>query len=113
MKNSLTKSFVTIGTLFIGLATFGFLILTLLYSTFAWGFILFKFWKWFAIPVFTSLPMFSYLQACGLIFLTDIFRRNSQLITDKYLQDNNNFINIINPWVTLLFGYLFYIIFIL
>jgi hypothetical protein len=76
-----------------------------LYSTLSWGFVFFKFWNWFVLPVFSSLPVLTYVGATGLMFVVGLFQLNRSFPkeTDKQMQVTGFFLN---PWLTLLLAYL-------
>jgi hypothetical protein len=80
------------------------------YSVFSWGVVLYKFWYWFLIPVFTGLPEISYYAAVGLVFVVSLFKTTmpslKKEVTDTKVTTINFFIN---PWIVLLIGYLVYL----
>lgn len=87
------------------------------YSVFSWGFVLFKFWYWFLIPVFITAPQVSYLQAVGLMFILTFFKsvsRTDLVIKDEYIDKKKKkitgFIVYLLPWISLGLGYLFNLI---
>jgi hypothetical protein len=63
----------SIGKIFTGLVM-------IVVATIIAGFMLFKLWVWFIIPVFPSLPTLTFAQAVGItVFLTVIFgKRNTK-----------------------------------
>lgn len=80
------------------------------YTSFSWGFVLFKFWYWFLLPVFTTIPQIDFYQAVGLMFIINLFNRYSAKVSikDEYLKDNKGTvytIAFIGPWLVLLVGY--------
>lgn len=82
----------------------------IIYTSFTWGFVLFKFWYWFLLPVFTTVPEISFWQALGLMFIINLFNRKSPTvgIKDEYLKDNKKTVwalVILMPWITLGVGY--------
>ena len=88
----------------------------LVYSTVSWGVVLFKFWGWFVLPVFVTLPTLTFVQALGLMFVIGLFHNQlaTHEIKDEYKKNKNgqSLQFIIAPWITLLIGYLAYIIFV-
>ena len=52
------------------------------------GFMLFKLWAWFVVPVFESLPQMTFSQSVGLaLFLSIMFARNPQTKDDEDFSD--------------------------
>lgn len=83
----------------------------ILYGGFSWGYVLFKFWTWFLIPVFPNLIHITYYQAIGIMLVISLFK-NKYLegIKNEYKDIKKNFIiGLITPWLTLIFAYFIYI----
>lgn len=88
----------------------------IVYNTFAWGFVLFKFWSWFVLPVFTTAPHITLAQAMGLMLVISLFHKNS------YMKSSYNNIPVktdikwgswvLSPWLTFFFGWVIYSLFI-
>ncbi len=102
-----------IALVFIGLIISGMLI----YSTMSWGWVCFKFWGWFVLPLFVDtnihLPEITFLQACGLMFFIGLFKNSYGSSIKKEYRDENAATTsiLISPWLTLLIAWLFMIIF--
>lgn len=97
----------------------GFILLLLigfifLYETLVWGLVLYKFWGWFVLPIFTTLPEINFVQALGLMFVVGLFKSNyiGENIHDDYKKKfGSSFITTyVMPWLTLFFGWLAYVI---
>lgn len=84
------------------------IVLLILYSSFSWGFALYKFWYWFILPVFPMLPEITFWHAVGLFLFIGFFHiGDGQVIKDEYKEKTTGTImSIILPWVTLLMGYI-------
>lgn len=83
------------------------LIAALLYGTLSWGWVLFKFWAWFVIPVFSGAPEIGYLQAVGLMFMINLFDRHGTHIKDEYTDNSKLYTSmILGPWVTLILAWI-------
>ena len=82
------------------------------YDTLAWGLVLHKFWGWFVLPVFVDLPVLTFVQALGLMFVIGLFKSHvTQSIKKKYREEYTSlYVLLLAPWVSLLFGYLAYVI---
>lgn len=81
------------------------------YSTLAWGLVLHKFWGWFVLPVFTDLPEITFVQALGLMFVIHLFKGvMHQSIKKEYRDVNAEYALLLAPWVSLFFGWLAYVI---
>lgn len=83
----------------------------LLYSTFTWGLVCFKFWAWFVVPIFISgfptLPELTFIEACSLMFFIGLFRNQSSTSIKKEYRDEGTSWGqlILTPWVVLLIGW--------
>lgn len=81
-----------------------------LYGAFSWGLILFKFWYWFLLPVFTTLPEIDYWQAVGLILFIGLFK-NHQVNNTKEEDDKNTVgLSLLTPWIVLTMGFFIHLI---
>ena len=90
----------------------GLIVVLFLYDTLAWGWVLFKFWGWFVLPVFVTLPALTFVQALGLMFVIGLFKNhNTQFIKKQYTMDNMGWFTWVMPWATLVFGWLAYMLF--
>jgi hypothetical protein len=56
------------------LGTLAVLGIFIIYNSFSWGFVLYKFYYWFLLPVFTSLPLIDFYQAVGLMLFISLFK---------------------------------------
>lgn len=84
-----------------------------LYDTLSWGLVLFKFWGWFVLPVFVTLPALTFVQAIGLMFVIGLFKNHkSQIIKKQYKDERFENIYLYMPWVTLALGWVAYALFI-
>jgi hypothetical protein len=84
-----------------------------IYSVTSWGLVLFKFWGWFVLPIFQSLPELTFAQAVGLMLVISLFKGvNSDVIKAEYKEKWGVWLGFAYPWITLLFGWLAYLIFI-
>ena len=82
------------------------------YEAISWGLVTWKFWYWFLLPVFPTLPAITFLQAVGLMFFISLFKAQpTQAIKKEYIdQTNTTVTQVIAPWVTLFVGWLVKII---
>ncbi len=92
----------------------GLLILGTLYSSLSWGLLCWKFWYWFLLPVFTTLPNIMYLEAVGLMMFISLFKNhNAQpVIKDELAKIKNNVAMVTNfviPWLMLFMGWFVHI----
>lgn len=83
-----------------------------IYKSFTYGLLLMKFWSWFIVPVFTTLPLLDYWQSVGIVMFLCIFNNYSKVsdIKEEYVDKQKkkiiNVMIIITPWVLLLIGFL-------
>jgi len=89
------------------------LALAFVWSVFSWGYVCWKFWYWFVLPVFPALPHITWLQAAGLIFFISLFKVSpSQLMKEDYVVKNGaGWMNAGLPIVTFIVGWLAYVLF--
>lgn len=86
--------------------TVALIIFVILYGSFVWGFVMYKFWYWFILPVFPMLPHISFWQAVGLMFFIGLFKNHTsnRSIKEDYLKDDKSstFVaGLIIPWAIL------------
>lgn len=76
-----------------------------IYSSISWGFVLMKFWVWFVLPVFPLLPVLTFWQAVGLMFIFGLFGKSQISPKEK---DNTSVWTtlLLGPWLTLFGGWL-------
>lgn len=83
-----------------------------IYDALSWGLVMYKFWGWFVLPIFTTLPTITFVQAIGLIFFVGLFKSHfiGENIKDEYKKNTYGtaIVTIVMPWVTLIFGWLAY-----
>jgi len=88
----------------------GLMIFFLAYDALTWGLVCYKFWYWFLMPVFPTLPQIVFWQAVGLMFFISLFRNPVLGIMKKEYRDDNaqTIATIIVPWIALVVGYFVY-----
>ena len=75
----------------------------LAYSSIMGGYVVYKFWYWFLLPVFPELPDITYAQAIGLMFFIGLFKYHGK--SNKNDEDTKNLImGIIAPILMLIVG---------
>jgi len=81
-------------------------VIMIIIGTIVSGFMLFKLWAWFVVPVFEFLPQMTFSQSVGLsLFLSIIFFRNTQTKTEQdFAEIVGIFLSTLLIWV-LLFGF--------
>lgn len=90
------------------LAVAVFYIAAVLYGGFSWGFVLYKLWYWFVLPVFPNLPHIDFNQAVGLMLVIFLFHNtNLPQIKEEYLKDGDEpgkrlLSSVLVPWILLL-----------
>lgn len=77
------------------------------YGAFAWGYVLYKFWQWFLLPVFPTLPHISISQAVGLMIVVQLFDKNIPQVLNGELvnSDGKNIYDVISPIISFVFGW--------
>lgn len=78
------------------------------YGAFAWGWVTYKFWIWFVLPVFTNLPELTVIQCVGLMMFISLFKGTpAQMIKNEYVNETlSNVLPIIAPILILFVGWL-------
>lgn len=96
--------------LFIGILAL--LAFAFFYGAFAWGWVMYKFWYWFVLPVFTTLPELTIIQCVGLMMFISLFKSYpAQIIKTEYVNEvGSKLLSIIAPPLILLVGWLVKII---
>lgn len=77
-----------------------------LYASFAWGVVLFYFWGWFVLPVFTTLPMLNLYEAIGLTLVIGLFHYKNYTIIKPEYSNTSYWMMFLGPWVVLAAGWL-------
>lgn len=80
----------------------------IIYSSFAWGYIIYVFYNWFVLTSLPDLPHFSITQFIGFsLFLRAIMPTVTTHIKDEYLDKTNQYVfTFLGPWIFLSFGWL-------
>jgi len=80
--------------------------LAIAYSTFSWGYVTYKFYYWFVLPVFTDLPAMSLAQAVGIALFISLFKNHSSKKTTG--NETNWPLALAQPWVVVFVGWIIY-----
>lgn len=76
---------------------------TTVYICFSWGFVCFKFYWWFILPVFPDMPHLDLWQCMGLMFFISLFRNHTSVSYKK--EEGKEWTDAINnllaPWILL------------
>jgi len=89
-----------------GLGLLALIAIAFIYGVMTWGLVLFKFWGWFVLPVFSGMPEITYPMAIGLMLVIGLFHaRDYTMIKDEYKDTKTPIVlMVIAPWLSLLFG---------
>jgi len=82
----------------------------IVYNTFVWGFICYKFYYWFILPVFTQVPLITLSQAIGFIFFISLFKNNYYDNIKKEFKDEwwkPILSMMLTPWALFVLAYFF------
>lgn len=90
------------------IGAFGLVFLLLMYGALSWGFVMFKFYNWFLLPVFVTLPTITFIQSIGVMMFIGLFCRYAgEGLKDDYKDKTSQMTTaILAPWVTLFAGWL-------
>lgn len=85
----------------------GIIILGIIYSAISWGLVLYKFWYWFILPVFTTLPTIGFMEAVGLMMFFNLLKQQNQQVINKLFRDDSTQfkLTVIAPWLMLFVGW--------
>lgn len=75
------------------------------YSSLSWGFVLYKFWGWFLLPIFPTLPILDFWMAVGLMFVIGLFHAKSPVAENLDIV-TNFIITFLGPWITLILAWI-------
>jgi len=81
------------------------------YSAAMGGFVVYKFWYWFLLPIFPNLPHINYWEAVSLMMFINLCKSSYTDNIKKEYKDSQNFYiikAILNPILQLLIGYIVY-----
>ena len=85
-----------------------------IYNSLSWGLVMLKFYTWFLLPVFITLPEITYVQAVGLALFATLFKNHRiDTIKSKYKDSSLAYAGLFSPWIILVLGWLIYNWFIL
>jgi hypothetical protein len=86
--------------------------LALLYGAVSWGLVMYKFWYWFLLPVFPSLPQITFLHAVGLMFFIGLFKGVETQVLKKEYKDETSatLAALLAPWLTLIVGWIVWLV---
>lgn len=87
-------------------------VLALFYNALSWGFVVSKFYLWFILSIYPQAPQISLLHFVGIAFFLGAImpKYYSTKVKDEYEDKKNQWIgNVLNPWLTLICGYLIYL----
>jgi hypothetical protein len=84
-----------------------------IYLSFSWGLVAFKFYGWFVLPYFEGLPEFSITHFVGFILFIGVMTHKSSTHLKKEFEDEGmKMVSVIlGPWITLFCGWLMYALF--
>lgn len=81
----------------------GVLVIITTYSAFSWGFVFYKFYYWFLLTVFTTLPHINYYEAVGLMLFVGLFKNH---FSKENKEDEVNWgLFLCYPWISLILGW--------
>lgn len=96
--------------IFIG--AFGIAFLLGLYSALSWGYVSYKAYYWFILPLSSELPQFTFFQMVGIVIFTSLLfgKKYSKKYKDLKEDSLSNYTNLfLSPWMSLLMSYLVYL----
>lgn len=88
--------------------------IVVVYGSFSWGFVASKFYGWFVLPAFPTLPHFTVTEFVGFMLFIGVMthKGTGQLIDKKYRDEVGEWAMVIlAPWLTLLLGWGLYSVF--
>lgn len=92
----------------------GLFVIIIVYNSFSWGFVTYKFYNWFVLPAIAGLPHFSILEFVGFMLFLGAFigRKSTTMVKDEYREKGTEWlILVIGPWISLGCGALLRVMF--
>lgn len=91
------------------------LITTMIVFAISWGFVCFKFWVWFILPIFPMLPILTFLQCVGLMFFISLFKPQYSVKDkkDEVVKVKDILSSLILPWIVLCIAWIIKTLFLL
>jgi len=83
-----------------------------LYTSISWGFVAYKTYYWFILPLSTVLPQLTLFQMVGIVIFVSILTNKKSTTKYKNLEEEKTekFLNfILAPWLVLLMSYVVYL----
>lgn len=97
-----------------GIGAIVLVICVLIYTVFTSGFLFMKFYYWFLKPTIPMLPDFTFMQSVAIcLFLATVRNGSTSELKDEYKKEFSTRMttDFLKPWLLLLIGFLFKIIF--
>lgn len=95
--------------LLLALGAVALIAIAILYESFSFGFLLYKFWYWFIIPSFPQVPHITFYHAVGLVLVIGLFKTHdysTREINGNEIKVKPDYIQLlIAPWVILIVGW--------
>lgn len=88
-------------------------VIAVIYNSFCWGYVAYKFYGWFVISSIPNLPQFSITEFVGFIlFLSVIMPKSSSHIKKEYKDGDSEILSmLLAPWIVLFLGWVIHSIF--
>lgn len=85
---------------------FSSVVFIILYTSFSWGFVAYKFYGWFVLSAIPELPTFTITQFVGfLLFMSVMTHKPAQKVKKEYIDEKESTIGfLLTPWIVFLFG---------
>jgi hypothetical protein len=71
------------------------------------GILTYYLWRWFVIPIFPTVPLFTLVQAIGLNFFINLFKNHGSFTKKDGEKKEFDFTPLILPWLALLIAWIF------
>jgi len=79
----------------------------LFYGVLVQGLLIYKFYYWFLLPVFSDMPHITFAMAMGLSLVISLFKTtNVNDIKKEYKEENTKYVLLLTPWLLLLLGWI-------
>ena len=100
------------GVLVIGfMGLIGALMAIIAYGTLTWALVFHKFYYWFILSAFPTFSVLTYVQCMGIILFLGVITRDKSDRIKKEYKDESYTKFLIGPWIVLLVGWIFKLIF--
>lgn len=94
------------------IAILALIVVALFYSSFAWGYVVSKFYVWFILPIYPEAPQFTIMQFVGIMFFLGAIlpKFYAKDVKKEYRENEHEWaVMVLAPWITLICGWVIHL----